>query len=264
MRNSQEEFPVVFNEVCLDDFYRLRDCPIVPTTILDLGANVGAFTTFARFMFPQALILALEPDQRNFSLLKKYTSHLPDVTLLQKALGVGEIWQGLPKLEPPYYGATRSYVSVNQLGFPLEELTSPPGLPGRDDYPKYEPAKVEAIGLHEIVSFFVGDINGVFLKIDCEGGENYLFAHTPSMQILRQIPVIAIETHYYTKGTGEQYEINHKLVQEGLLSLKETHHCLLNEQKRLFYAVRKDIHVKNSNCPCCQRLLHTPCKSSTR
>ena len=60
------EFELVFGEVCIGDCYALRRLAFAPEVIFDIGANVGAFTSYARFMFPHAKIISVEPDPRNF------------------------------------------------------------------------------------------------------------------------------------------------------------------------------------------------------
>lgn len=52
--------PDVIN-VVLDDDYGLRSLPEKPGTIVDIGANVGVFSAFARSLFPEAVIHAYEP-----------------------------------------------------------------------------------------------------------------------------------------------------------------------------------------------------------
>ncbi len=237
------EFEVIFNEVCRDDFYEIRSLSFVPNIIFDLGANIGAFTTLARHLFPFAHIIAVEPDDRNFGLLKRYTGHFYNIAYVNKALGNGPIWQGLPLLEPPYYGAIRSYVTQDQLGFLTEDMTRPPGLQGCDDYPIYEPSQVEAISLAELFAEHTTDGDMVLLKMDCEGGENSIFADPDSMAALHRTDYVTMETHYYTKGTGTQHEANVIMVEDALMSLSSTHNCHLDRDKRYFQAIRKDIDV---------------------
>ena len=240
---AQDEYPAIYGEVCRDDFYGLRSLPIVPDVILDIGANIGVFTTFARFLFPSARIIAVEPDPRTRALLVQYTAHMPGVTHVAKALGMGEIWQGNPPLEEPYYGAVCSYVTANQLGFPEGELDSPPGLGGRDGLPIYKRSKISSVTLDELVGKYVKPGDKLLIKMDCEGGENYIFAHEPSMVALRRADVLTMETHYYTKGTGEDYQANAQKVADGLLSLSDTHDCILDDNKRYFQAIRKGANV---------------------
>ncbi len=240
MTEQKEEFLVVFNEVCRDDYYQLKSVSKTPDVIFDIGANTGAFTTYARFLFPKAQIVSVEPDDRNFDLLEQHTSHLPNVQLLKKAIGTGEIWAGIPKLESPYYGTVRSYVTLDQLGFSSAQIDKPPGRKGCDDYPAYEKTLVDAISLAELVSKYTAPEDGVLLKLDCEGGENCIFADPPSMEALRRVDVITMETHLYTKGTGKEHQANAEVIYSALASLGTTHHWTLDQKKRYFHAIKKE------------------------
>ena len=51
-----------FTNVVLDDDYGLRTMRPIPSTIVDIGTNVGFFTKFARHCFPDAIIHAYEPS----------------------------------------------------------------------------------------------------------------------------------------------------------------------------------------------------------
>jgi len=48
------------------DPYGIRSCK-PPDTIIDLGANCGLFSVLARFLYPEARIIAVEPDEKAFA-----------------------------------------------------------------------------------------------------------------------------------------------------------------------------------------------------
>ncbi len=54
--------------------------------IIDAGANVGASTVFFALTYPNAMIIAIEPEGRNFTLLRRNVEGL-DVQCIQGALG---------------------------------------------------------------------------------------------------------------------------------------------------------------------------------
>lgn len=55
--------------------------------VVDIGAHIGYFTRlFSRLAERNGFVYALEADPENFSLLKKNTGHLKNVTLLQLAV----------------------------------------------------------------------------------------------------------------------------------------------------------------------------------
>jgi len=240
----KREFELCFNEVCGKDYYRLKSCPIIPDVVLDVGANVGSFTTFARCLFPLAQIVAIEPDPVTFAGLKSFVEHLPRVKCFQLALATGPVWQGLSEdTAESYYSATNSYVTQDQIGFPVEQMASPPGQAGRDALPIYNQCPhISPISLDALVEKWVCPTDRLLLKLDCEGGENCIITHKPSLQALRRVDVLTMETHYYTKGTGTEHETNKVLIEHGLVdALKETHQCVLEEEQRYFGAIKKEL-----------------------
>ena len=232
-------FLVAFNEVCRDDYYRLRDIQFAPDVILDIGANVGAFTNFARFLFPTAKIVAVEPDPVNYNYLCDFTRHLPAVTRINKALGVSEIWEGLCEPSPPYYSCLQSYITIDQIGFPKSDASQPPGLDGRDNLAVYKRSSVQPVTLAELIDEHVLSTDNLLVKLDCEGGENCIFDHEPSMAALRRVDVLTMETHFYTKGTGTEHEKNANTIISQLMSLSSTHECQHDENARRFIANRR-------------------------
>ncbi len=235
-------FRTMFGEVCVRDFYRLYSVPFTPTVILDLGANVGVFTTFARCLFPEARIIALEPNPVNYDYLTKHTAHLPDVTYVQKALGVGPLWSGASTSIAPYWGSLQSYVSEGQTGFPRGEMSQLPDQPGRDGLVPYVPApEIQFTTLDALIEDYVDGEDLLLVKMDCEGGENYMFSHQPSMIAMRRADYLTMETHFYVKGTGTQHEENKRRIIAGLSQLRDTHDCKHEEEERRFTAVKKGL-----------------------
>lgn len=54
--------------------------------IVDAGAHIGCASLFLNQLFPQARIIALEPDAANFELLKRNVAHLEAVVPVRGAL----------------------------------------------------------------------------------------------------------------------------------------------------------------------------------
>lgn len=61
--------------------------PLIHNVIVDAGAYIGVSTVALAEAFPDARILAIEPDAENFRLLVCNTRHLPNVIALPCALG---------------------------------------------------------------------------------------------------------------------------------------------------------------------------------
>lgn len=59
----------------------------VNPVILDIGANIGAFSRWAKLRWPGSTIHAYEPSPHCFSILRDNTKDLPDVHCNQVAIG---------------------------------------------------------------------------------------------------------------------------------------------------------------------------------
>lgn len=57
-----------------------------PTWIIDAGANAGYATRWFSEQFPNATIIAIEPDPTNVELLRRNVDHLSNVTIVAGAL----------------------------------------------------------------------------------------------------------------------------------------------------------------------------------
>lgn len=58
--------------------YDIPWSPEVAPVILDVGANIGAFTNWASYRWPGATILCYEPHPNNFKLLKRTVETIPN------------------------------------------------------------------------------------------------------------------------------------------------------------------------------------------
>lgn len=68
-------FVADFVNVLLDDDYGLRTLEVQPTTIVDIGTNVGFFANFARHVFPAAVIQAYEPSPATAAYARSNIAH---------------------------------------------------------------------------------------------------------------------------------------------------------------------------------------------
>lgn len=57
-----------------------------PKVIIDAGANIGMASVFFANAFPEATIIAIEPEETNFAVLKKNVAPYPKVIPVQAAL----------------------------------------------------------------------------------------------------------------------------------------------------------------------------------
>lgn len=86
---NRNEIDYLYREIFEDEIY-LPHCglelPAAPV-IWDVGANIGMFTLFAARRWPDARLVCFEPVPKTFEVLNENVRHLPDVTLLNIALG---------------------------------------------------------------------------------------------------------------------------------------------------------------------------------
>ena len=74
-------------EVLVDEVYELNRVPFTPELIVDLGANIGAFSLLAATRWPQAALICVEPHPGTFGYLSaNIRDNSVRATLLQCAL----------------------------------------------------------------------------------------------------------------------------------------------------------------------------------
>lgn len=76
----------VIRDVLIERQYRAAHPQLNVRTIIDAGANIGLTCLYFKEQFPDARIIALEPDADNFELLCKNTANLDGITCLREAL----------------------------------------------------------------------------------------------------------------------------------------------------------------------------------
>jgi FkbM family methyltransferase len=150
-----------------------------PGIIFDCGANVGLTSVYYKNCFPQARIIAIEPDPANFTLLKKNTAPYQDIECLQMGLWHKE---ALLEIHNRHFN--------NNSGFAVEEVA------------KKGPETIEAITIPAIMQRYgISEID--VLKMDIEGAEKELFSYGAD-QWLPHVKTLVIETHDFMKsGTAK-------------------------------------------------------------
>jgi FkbM family methyltransferase len=138
-----------------------------PMVIVDIGGYTGLSAAFFASKYPQATIIAVEPDPENFELLKLNTARLPNVHAVHAAA-----WResGVISIADPGLGA-----------WGLQVTDADPGA-----------GLVRAVTVDEIIKEF--DLDRIdLLKIDVEGSETEIFAAADSW--IAAVDVICIELH---------------------------------------------------------------------
>lgn len=210
----------LYGEVVDEDTYKLKEIKFKPDVVIDIGANVGIFARYSRELFPDALIICVEPDVDNFKNLIHFTPS-NNIVFINKAIGQGVIY----RTPDAPNGAHESYVSEG-MGFDNSDLN------------KLSKIGTECIMIDEIIKTYVKEGYRVILKIDCEGAENLIFAHKESMDAMKFIDYIVIELHFCVSIN------NHSLIKQmtetniiGTLALTKTHNC--DYDHIYFYATKK-------------------------
>jgi FkbM family methyltransferase len=152
-----------------------------PNLIIDAGAHVGFATMFYANRWPDAQIIALEPEPSNCRLLRMNCQSYPNVTIVQGAL---------------WHERTRLRIlnpSAQSWAFRVGES------PEQNKHP------VEAYSVSDLLNLS-GQSRISLLKIDIEGAELDVFANNPRPW-LDKVDAILIELHdRFRPGSRHAFE----------------------------------------------------------
>lgn len=169
LRGGTSDRPT-FQKVFLDREYHI-DLGFVPRLIVDGGANVGYASVYFAQRFPDALVLAVEPEPRNFCLLTSNTEAYPNVRRFNHAL-----WPRRThlRIENPLENADAFRVQETT------DRTVPQAIPGISIQDLLQEAGADSIDL---------------LKLDIEGAEKELFEDQASVGWIALTRAIIVELH---------------------------------------------------------------------
>ncbi len=159
----------VFKKIFIDHEYRLP-FDARPGTILDLGANTGLASLYFRTQFPEAQIVAVEPDPANFAMLQRHLGALPGVEIIQAA-----VWSrdGEITLTDPGIGSWAMRVEESSQSTSSQN-------------------QVAALSMPSLLKHFPqGRVD--LLKMDVEGAEKEVFESSAAW--IQNIGAIVIELH---------------------------------------------------------------------
>jgi FkbM family methyltransferase len=143
-------------------------------TILDVGANIGLVSLYVHGHWPEASIVAVEPDAENLTLLEYNLAPLHALIIR------GSLWQHDHPVTfapaTPTTGHITTGDGITVPGYTMASLVARSGFSTID-----------------------------LLKIDCEGGERYLFAGDQAW--LSRVRSILIEFHGNTRDASRFDEI---------------------------------------------------------
>ena len=169
MRKGTTDF-CVFRQVLVFEQYKVKGLEKEKVkVVVDLGANVGLSTLYFKSIYPNATIIAVEPDKDNFELMTRNVGACPNVYCLNNA-----IWNTSKTLGVyDSGGGEYSYLVKEESE---SEIGSVRSVTINDIMERFELQKID------------------LLKIDIEGSEKELFSgHYASW--LHKVDCIVIEVH---------------------------------------------------------------------
>jgi FkbM family methyltransferase len=168
------EFMHTYQEIYEKEIYRFVSDKPKPL-IIDCGANIGMSVLYFKAIYPNAMIIAYEPDEDNFDMLQRNIecNNLKDITAVKAA-----VWKEDTTLE---FSSGGSQGSKIRNGIADEQNI----------------VKVKAIRLAEMISNNEVD----FLKIDIEGAEDVVIHDCAPY--LDKVKNLFLEYHGTTQETGK-------------------------------------------------------------
>ncbi len=167
-------FAYLFEEIFIEASYFFH-APNETPKILDAGSNIGISVLYFKWLYPNALIFAFEPDQRTFGLLKENVERngLKNVVLNQVALS--------DKDGEAIFHTDRE----GSLGASL--------LEARNQAPSEQVVQVRSL-----VPFLTTQFD--FMKMDIEGAESECLTDVATQGRLGLINEMVIECHHNLPG----------------------------------------------------------------
>lgn len=147
-----------------------------PSVIIDAGANIGLASVLFSNKYPNAKIIAIEPEAGNFEILKKNVAAYPNVIPLRAAL-----WHRNTEIDicNPDRGNWGFVTKEANTSLPIEKPTG---------------QKVPAMTVDRIMEDH--DIEHVdILKIDIEGAEREVFSDSSAW--IDKVDAVILELHEY-------------------------------------------------------------------
>ena len=167
-----------------------------PITIIDLGSNVGFSVIYWLYKFPNARIIAVEPDTDNCEMIKRNCASMAQtnaVTIVKACV-----------LAHPRETAYLDTSSGREWAY---SVTANEHAIGQ---------KVRAVTLAQLICEYSVQLPIDLLKCDIEGSEKELFEH--AHEWIKQVRLAVVEVH----GDYTVKDLQHQLVGHGLKPARHT------------------------------------------
>ncbi len=174
IRNNPNDIQV-FSQIFIFQEYNVNIREAIETeinTIIDCGANIGLASLYFLSKYPQAKIIAIEPEVKNYRMLSENLANYKNVTCLNKG-----VWDKETNLE--IINGSRG-----DTGFIFNESATP------------SENTIEAISIDKIINDFLLERVDI-LKIDIEGSEEQVFSKTGEW--INKVRMIFCEIHEIMK-----------------------------------------------------------------
>jgi FkbM family methyltransferase len=185
---DQEYFPIINGIKESNDIHSIRK-------IVDAGSNIGMTTLFFKNFFPEAKIIAIEPDKGNFNHLKKnigINGFLSSVTMLKAAL-----WKN---------SSDNLYISSDFRDG--KEWSKSVTIQNKDESYNHSKNPLNVVTLQNVINLFEENHVVDILKIDIEGSESELFKSFDFIDTLKtSVRFLCLEIHDELKIRQDIYRV---------------------------------------------------------
>lgn len=178
--------------VLVADEYGLRDLAAAGRrigTVLDVGAHLGAFTVAVKAHWPEARVLAAEPDPDSAALFRANTAGLDGVELVEAAV-LGRPGSHHAHLRQAGRANADRNAAASRVAEVLESL-HPEAAP-----PTLEVRAVDAAELVERLAHSGSGARVDLLKLDCEAAEGEVLLRLAGAGLMPRIGFIRGEWHF--------------------------------------------------------------------
>ena len=173
----------VINEDCY--FFNRWEPKTQPKYIIDVGCQIGVFSSMASSRFQECKVLSFEMESDNFKIAESNLDRFPNNKLFNLAVCGRNKVTGYRKFNhntggnKPIFKGSDSYISEDniKLSDSQEVLEAPDSI---DFVQILNDNRVEYVD---------------FLKMDCEGSEHEIIPHLIESDLLKKIKNLSLELH---------------------------------------------------------------------